>query len=221
MLIYENLPNNFYNRILNNSNSTTRVLIIVSLDLDALCACRLLSELFTCDNILYTLKPVASDAQLYENYHKHKSEHKFIIFLNCAGSLDLSEALLDNEIEEDDFDEHEVEVFILDSRRPLDLVNVHTGKNIFVIIKEDDEISNDFEFIPKLEDIYRDEDEVDSEDEDFDREKWLEEREKILKNYSRFSFCSTSITYRVGRGRFAGNFRSYSLNYIVKFQLKI
>jgi len=145
---------------------------------------------------------VASDTQLYENYHKHRSEHKFVIFLNCGGNLDLSEALLDNDIEgqedglEDDFDDHNIELFILDSRRPIDLVNIHTEKAINVILKEDDEISNDQESIPKLHEIYRDEEDYeDSDDEDFDKESWFKNREKILRNYSRFSFYSTSITY--------------------------
>ena len=202
MLIHENLSQRFYHKILKASSQTSRVLIIASLDVDALCSSKILSELFNCDNVLYTIKPVVSDLQLYETYHRHRAEHNFVIFLNCGGNLDLTEALLENDNEEDDLDHHEIEIFILDSRRPLDLVNVYTEKPISVILKEEDDISLDFDFIPKLEEIYRDEDEddnfgLDSDEESngFDKAEWLGRREKVLTNYARFSFFSTSVTF--------------------------
>ena len=148
MLIHENLPAEFYERILKSSSTTSRVLLIVSLDIDALCACRILTTLFTCDNIQSTIIPVSKNDDLYQAYHNHREEHQHVIFFNCGGDIELQSFLLEDD--DDDLESHETEIFVLDSQRPIELLNIYTEKPVHVILKQEDDVSLDLEFMTEL-----------------------------------------------------------------------
>lgn len=201
MLLHEQLPGEFYQKILSKCTTTSRVLIICALDVDALCACKILQTLFMCDNIQFDICPISSQNGLYETYWKHKDDHEIVILLNCGGTTDMTEELLDPEDDNDKFEDHGLEMFIIDSHRPLSLVNIFTDKPLYVVLKQEDEISLDYEAIPKFEQIFRednhDQDMLDeSEDPQFfDKEQWLSERKRILDAYSKFHFYSTSSAY--------------------------
>jgi len=205
MLIHEDLPGEFYQKILKKCTISSRVLIISALDVDSLCSCKILQMLLTCDNVQSTIYPVSCMNGLYEAYWKQKDDHEIVILINCGGTEeDLADKLTDPDDEDDVFEEHGVELFILDSHRPLSLVNVFTDKPLYVVLKQEDDISLDFEAIPRFDQIFRDENDDDNdpdmldeseEPQIFDKEAWYAERKRILQSYRKFHYYSTSTAY--------------------------
>ena len=200
MLIHDNLAETFYQKILEKCSVTSRILLICALDVDALCACKILQTLFNCDNLQSSIKPVCSNTDLKNNYWKHKDDYDFIVLVNCGGTIDIIDLFCSTaEGEDEDFEEHGVEVFIIDSHRPLDLINIYTDKPVNVVLKQSDDHNSDFDFIPKFGDIYRDNNEDNDFDESdggvFDREKWKDNRTKLLESYHKFYFHGTSSAY--------------------------
>lgn len=193
MLVTDHVKD-FFNKLINE-----RVLVMVALDVDALCACKILQFLFKCDNVEYSLVPVSSKSDLIRGFHEHKDQYKRMLLLNCGGNMDLLDVLDPPE---------DITIYIIDCHRPIDLVNFYCESQIYIILKND---KNELEALPDYNDIYQDF--SDSEDEDSDdperaskrhrldedalmkrREKrqWQERRKEIIFEYEEFSFYSSS-----------------------------
>ncbi|CAK8692483.1 cell division control protein 45 homolog [Clavelina lepadiformis] len=192
--------NDFFNKVKHE-----RVLVMVALDVDALCACKILQALFKCDHVQYTLVPVINKSQLIKEFEEHKEQYKHIVLLNCGGNIDLLHILDPSE---------DISFYVIDSHRPIDLVNFFCEQQIYMLLKHDeDEIAA----IPDYDSIYRD---YDSDDEDsendeteqvskrhrFDeatlekrreRKKWEEKRKEIIFDYEEFSFYGPSAAMLV------------------------
>ncbi|KAK2558175.1 Cell division control protein 45-like protein [Acropora cervicornis] len=113
-----------------------RVLVLVSMDVDSLCACKILQWLFKCDNVQYTIVPVSGKEDLVRAYHEHYEQLKHIFLINCGGNLNILEIL---EPEED------VLFYISDSHRPLDLDNIYNQDQVKLLMKEGEHLSDEFE----------------------------------------------------------------------------
>uniref|UniRef100_A0A8C1DJS2 CDC45 cell division cycle 45 homolog (S. cerevisiae) n=1 Tax=Cyprinus carpio carpio TaxID=630221 RepID=A0A8C1DJS2_CYPCA len=122
------------------------VALFVSPDIDALCACKVLQALFHCDQVQYTLVPVAGWQDLGTAFMEHKD-----LYINCS-NVDLLETL---QPEEDSV------FFICDTHRPVDVVNVYNDTQIKLLIKQDDDLG-----VPSYDDIFRDDEEDEEEGED-------------------------------------------------------
>uniref|UniRef100_F6UIT3 Uncharacterized protein n=1 Tax=Ciona intestinalis TaxID=7719 RepID=F6UIT3_CIOIN len=132
-----------------------RVLVMVAQDVDGLCACKILQSLFKCDHVQYTLVPVENKQDLVTEFDSHKEQYKHMVLLNCGGSIDLLEIL-----EPDD----DVMIYVIDSRRPIDLVNFYCERQVYLILKQNQE---EAQLIPDYDHIYRN---YDSDNEDSDTE---------------------------------------------------
>ncbi|KAM7452073.1 DNA replication initiation factorcdc45 [Porites harrisoni] len=179
-----------------------RVLVLVSMDVDSLCACKILQWLFKCDNVQYTIVPVSGKEDLVRAYHEHSEQLKHIFLVNCGGNLNILEIL---EPEED------VMFYIADSHRPLDLDNIYNQDQVKLLMKEGEHLT-----IPDFDDIY-----VDSEDEfeDSDGEgsepsskrrrttdedsplskrkskrQWHQDRQEILYQYYAYAFHGSAAS---------------------------
>uniref|UniRef100_A0A8B9KPQ5 CDC45 cell division cycle 45 homolog (S. cerevisiae) n=1 Tax=Astyanax mexicanus TaxID=7994 RepID=A0A8B9KPQ5_ASTMX len=64
----------FYDVVVNQ-----RVALLVSADIDALCACKILQALFHCDHVQYTLVPVTGWQDLGTAFLEHKEQIKLLI----------------------------------------------------------------------------------------------------------------------------------------------
>lgn len=194
-----NLEKEFYNVIQRN-----RCLLLVNFDIDAICACRILQQLFKNDNILYTLVPVQGIHDMIQAIEENCEEVKNVIMINCGGTIDLVEMLQPPE---------SITFFIVDSHRPYDLCNIYSEHQIRILGKPD--IEDD---IPEYNDVFRDdssedEDTINNDFSDDDnefrqskkrrlneedlmkkREKrlWAENRATILFNYSQYSYYGRS-----------------------------
>ncbi|KAL3185027.1 hypothetical protein MRX96_030911 [Rhipicephalus microplus] len=82
----KNLEDEFYLEVIKS-----RVLVIISTDVDAVAACRILQQLFHSDNALYTLVPVSKKAAVATAYRDHGEGIKNVVLLNCGATWDVIE----------------------------------------------------------------------------------------------------------------------------------
>ncbi|CAH2093381.1 unnamed protein product [Euphydryas editha] len=182
-MFIEDIRNDFYNVLLGN-----RVLLLVHYDVDAVCACKILQDLFKCDNISYTLVPVGGISDLKTAYDENNEEIKYVVLVNCGGTIDLVDILQPEE---------DVVFFVLDSHKPTDICNVYSDGQVRLIYKDDEEN------IPNFDDIFRDDDEDEEEPEPEPerrsaleaaaerrraRKAWEERRHALMFNYTQFSY---------------------------------
>ncbi|XP_068623674.1 cell division control protein 45 homolog [Battus philenor] len=180
-MFVEDLRNDFYNILLGN-----RVLLLVHYDVDAICACKILQDLFKCDNISYTLVPVGGISELKSAYEENNEEIKYVVLINCGGTIDLVDILQPDE---------EVVFFVLDSHKPSDICNVYSDGQVRLVYKDEEEN------IPNFDDIFRDDEEDENEEVESGREgleaiverrrarkAWEERRHTLMFNYTQFSY---------------------------------
>ncbi|KAJ1523930.1 hypothetical protein ONE63_010479 [Megalurothrips usitatus] len=189
----DNVIEGFYNAV-----NGSRVLLFVNYDIDAICAARILQHLFRCDTIAYTLVPVSGIQDLRQAYEENCEEVKYVVLVNCGGTIDIVELL--------EPEEHVI-FYLLDSHRPTDLCNVFSSSQVRIIGNSDPE-----EGIPEFDDVFREDsdEEEDNSGEDSDPEEsraakrmrmseeailkrrenrlWAEKRDRIVFNYTQFSY---------------------------------
>ncbi|KAK6503811.1 hypothetical protein TWF481_008817 [Arthrobotrys musiformis] len=111
-----------YNRLKRSASGTVpSVLILTSLDVDSLCACRMLTRLLKTDYIPHKLHPVAGYQDLTKankEFISTNEDLKFLILLGVGGLVDIAEFL---ELKRG------VECWVLESRRPWNLQNIFAG----------------------------------------------------------------------------------------------
>ncbi|PZC80648.1 hypothetical protein B5X24_HaOG214215 [Helicoverpa armigera] len=181
-MFIEDIKNDFYNVLLGN-----RVLLLVHYDVDAICTCKILQGLFKSDNVSYTLVPVGGIGELKQAYEENNEEIKYVVLVNCGGTIDLVDILQPEE---------EVVFFVLDAHKPTDVCNVYSDGQVRLVYKDSEEN------IPNFDDIFRDEEE-DEENEESEsgregleamverrreRRAWEERRNTLMFNYTQFSY---------------------------------
>lgn len=181
-MFVEDIKNDFYNILLGN-----RVLLLVHYDVDAICTCKILQGLFKCDNVSYTLVPVGGIAELKRAYEENNEEIKYVVLINCGGTIDLVDILQPEE---------DVVFFVLDAHKPTDVCNVYSDGQVRLVYKDDEEN------IPNFDDIFRDDDDEDENEESEsgregleamverrrERRAWEEKRNTLMFNYTQFSY---------------------------------
>lgn len=177
-----------------------RVLVLVNTDVDSVCATRILQYLFKCEHVLYTILPISGKKDLYTAFNTQTEGVKYLVLINCGATIDLYDFL------EPDKD---LTIFVADNHRPVDVTNIYNDGQIRLVMRQDPE-----DQIPEYEDIFRDdssdeeEDESGSEDEfgqkkrrKFDddsmrrrreRREWEEKRNRILFDYTQYSYYGSS-----------------------------
>ncbi|CRG89283.1 Protein TSD2 [Talaromyces islandicus] len=113
------------------------VLILVALEPDALCACRILTTLLKRDYIAHKIQPIAGYGDLARAGEElvrplrttEGGSGGVVVCLGVGGLVDLSEILcLTNAEDEAADDTGGVEAWVIDARRPWNLVNVFGGQ---------------------------------------------------------------------------------------------
>jgi cell division control protein 45 len=103
-------------------------MIFVANNCDALCTCKILTELLQQSNIQYTCVPVFSyvdiEAKLEES--EMPDDIRSLIFLNCGAKIDFTELWFNQK-------ESEIKTFVFDSQRPINHNNVATPKSVYVV----------------------------------------------------------------------------------------
>ena len=112
------------------------VLILVALEPDALCACRILTALLKRDYIPHKIQPVAGYGDLARAGEDlvrpmqttNGGSGGVVICLGVGGLVDLGEILNLTSAEEEVEDLGGIEIWVLDARRPWNLANVFGGQ---------------------------------------------------------------------------------------------
>ena len=122
------------------------VLVLVALEPDALCACRILTHLLKRDYIPHKIQPIAGYGDLEktgQNVIKPMMESQggsggVVVCLGVGGLVDLG-ALLGIDVGEEEGSYGGVEVWVIDARRPWNLGNVFGGQPQMSVIEENGE----------------------------------------------------------------------------------
>lgn len=137
MYLPRNLISHLYQHLLRTHHAQSPpVLVLASLEPDALCACRILSALFKRDYIPHSIHPISGYNDLMtagENLIQPMTTQKggsggVVVCLGVGGMVDVSTMLgLDN-IEDGGDPSGHVQVWLIDARRPWNLGNVFAGR---------------------------------------------------------------------------------------------
>ncbi|KAJ2845276.1 DNA replication initiation factor cdc45, partial [Coemansia brasiliensis] len=107
-----------YRRIIDRAGAAASVLLFVSMDVDALCALRILTALFKRDSIGYKIVPVSNYseiASMNQSLIVQNPQIKSVVFLNCAAQIDIQDFVTLRE---------DLNIMVIDSHRPFNLYNV-------------------------------------------------------------------------------------------------
>ncbi|EMR09043.1 hypothetical protein PNEG_02815 [Pneumocystis murina B123] len=167
------------------------VLIFVALEVDALCACKMLSTIMKHDFISHKIQPVSGYQDIMDINQTvvlNNENLRFLILLNCGALIDLSQYLTPQDY---------VTIYVIDSHRPWNLDNAFSDNNIFVFDDGDieEKLSEErraYEALAEASDseLERDDDYDDSisdekdfffEDENFEKSK-LEKQNTLVSN---------------------------------------
>lgn len=187
-MIIQNIVDDFYRKLVPGKT----VLILAGLDVDSLCALRSLILLLQKDYIPFSLKPIRSKIHLFKTISEHKDKCDQFVLINLGATVDFLN--IDEEgniLEREDQiplinDNDNLEIFIVDSHRPVNLINVfadHSVGNskIYVHIRDEE-----IESIPVYEEVFSsdDEDDDDGGDDLYDNIARQQEKENRRKKRS-------------------------------------
>ncbi|VBB30505.1 unnamed protein product [Acanthocheilonema viteae] len=188
MIVYEDFRQFFYGMI-----KKDHVLIIANVDADAICATQILLDLFAADDVAYTLVPVDGWEGFRTAMMEHGEQAHSVVLFNCGATEPLIPYLRSG-----------MTLYVIDSRRPLDLSNIYYEDNIRLIVSRDEWEQLD---IPNICDVEvsdsssseesgdEDETEMDSDsDQDF-----LEETEQVEDDEANESQTSASEQLEIAR----------------------
>ena len=102
------------------------VMLLVAKDVDAVCACRILTEIFQSENISYNIKPVDGYTEVRKGIDDFVDSHKTaksIILINCGNKIDIQGEFRSME---------NVTFFVFDTHRPINEANVENTSNVFI-----------------------------------------------------------------------------------------
>ncbi|KAL5290219.1 CDC45 family protein [Megaselia abdita] len=205
-MFIQNFKSGFYDLLVGK-----QVLIIVNYDIDAICASKILQNLFQSNNTMYSVVPIMGIAGLKRVYRQYREDLKYVILLNCGGCVDIVDLLQPEE---------DVTFFICDSHRPFDVCNVYSDTQVCILAQHSLE-----EKIPQFEEIFREsdgEDELSDDDNDSDesaknqtsrlekqekkilkqreRRHWQNERDRLMFEYNQYSYygrCSALMVFEL------------------------
>jgi cell division control protein 45 len=138
MYLPRNLIGHLYLQLLRSHHPLSPpVLILVALESDALCACRILTTLLKRDYIPHKIQPVAGYGDLARAGEElvrpmrttEGGSGGVVVCLGVGGLIDLGEILCLTGEDDDTDDMGGVEVWVIDARRPWNLGNVFGGQS--------------------------------------------------------------------------------------------
>lgn len=142
------------------------VMVFVSPNCDAMCACRILSYMLRADAVSYKIKPVSGYGDIAaanDDLIRGNEDIRSVVMINCGAICNVVELL-----------SHlspEAYIYIVDSNRPVHLANVYPRKDRVVVFVDEangdvDNIPSDGEGLDGDEDTSDEESEEDSDEEE-------------------------------------------------------
>lgn len=175
-----------------------RILIMCALDVDAICACKMLQFLLESYNLQYTVAPVASVDDLLRSFEDYRTSVDSIITINFGNLINLTVTLKPPE---------NLNFYIIDSHRPINVYNFYKNPQVKLFINRDEQELN----IPPKNKIFLRNDDVTGAEEDSEEnlalltadardltneqlEKrrelrgWLLQKQKLMFDYEEYNF---------------------------------
>jgi len=204
-MIIQNLVDDFYRKLSPSRN----VLILCGLDVDALAATRSLISLLQADYVPHSLRPVSSRSDLFATIFNNKGKVEQFVLVNLGATVDFLNVdeygnLLTDESQVPLLgDQDRLELFILDSHRPVNLTNVFADTSVgckILVHVADDEIDT----IPDYGEVFSSDEEDDDDPDDLydnlarrqEKENRRNERTAKIEEYEEYTWTgpSTAIT---------------------------
>lgn len=159
--------------------------IYCSYEVDSICSAKILSKLFTSENISYKIIPINGYNLLQKTLEKDQNVKNliFIFMINCGGRIDLMEKL------EKFDDDNKIKIVLLDSHRPLHHRNVEDGNKRIILIDDNtlDKINcpkkEDLKVLEEVEENEENFLEFEEEEEEIEE---VDEDKEILENIKNF-----------------------------------
>lgn len=107
-----------------------RILIMCALDVDAICACKILQFLLESHNLQYSVAPVASMDSLWNSFEEYRNSVDTIIFINFGNLFNITKLLKPAE---------NLIFYVIDSHRPINVYNYYRNPQVKLYINRHEE----------------------------------------------------------------------------------
>lgn len=190
-MLIKDIRKEFYNIVRDK-----HVLIVCNIDVDAVCACKIIQYLFRSDHISHTVVAVSGIENFIRVIQEYSSQVSYVLLVNCGANINLIDVLRL---------EKTLIFYVVDSRRPYDLDNIYDPRQVRLIIDSEELKSIKH---PTYDEIYRDDSEDENSEEDdviqsprskrhrrnkrLEKEAWIHKRNQLLFDYYEFSYYHTS-----------------------------
>lgn len=195
-MIIKDIRKEFFDRL------EGRILIMCALDVDAICACKILQFLLESYNLQYSVSPVASLDNLWKSFEEYRNSVDAIITINFGNLINLCQLLKPAE---------NLTFYVIDSHRPINVYNYYKNHQIKLYVNKNEEELN----IPPKSKIFLKHDSVEEEDDeasiallaadarDLTNEQlekrrqlreWLLQKQKLMFDYEEFHFYNRSVS---------------------------
>lgn len=157
----------------------TKVLVLVSYDVDAICAVRILQFLFETDNVQYVVIPVGTNEEMAHIYQTHRAKNSItsLVLIGFGAGFDVTEVV----------HEEGIKVYILDSHRPIDLFLVYSPGYHIICALEDNRP------IPEYDAIYHDHEGQDEREDTPEMAEWRDNKALVMWEYQGTSYFGDSV----------------------------
>lgn len=110
-----------------------RILIMCALDVDAICACRILQFLLESYNLQYSVAPVGSIEDLCKSFEEYRNSIDSIVLINFGNLYNIPQLLKPSE---------SLNFYVIDSHRPIDVHNFYKNKQVKIYINKEEKELN-------------------------------------------------------------------------------
>lgn len=181
-----------------------RILIMCALDVDAICACKILQFLLESYNLQYSVAPVASEENLWRSFEEYRSSVDSIITINFGNLINIPQLLKPAE---------NLNFYVIDSHRPINVYNFYKNTQVKLLInkneqrlnippkskiflKNDSGTGNEAEEEENLALLTADARDLTNEQLEKRRElrEWLVQKQKLMFDYEEYHFYNRSVS---------------------------
>jgi len=179
-----------------------RILIMCTLDVDAICACKMLQFLMESYNLQYSVAPVASIEDFCKAFEDYRASVDSVITINFGNLINICRLLKPPQ---------NLKFYVIDSHRPINIYNFYKNPQVklFINAKREEELN-----IPKAHQVILKNDDglEDKEEENLalltadardltneqlekrrELREWLVRKQKLLFDYEEFHFYNRSV----------------------------
>lgn len=181
-----------------------RILIMCALDVDAICACKILQFLLETFNLQYSVAPVASSESLCKSFEEYRNSVDSIIMINFGNLFNIKKLLKPAE---------NLNFYVIDSHRPIDIYNYYKNPQVKILIcKQEDNLN-----IPAEKKLFHKNDNGESEETNEEAQlallmaesrsltneqlekrrklrQWIQEKQRVLFDYEEFHYYNRSVS---------------------------